>query len=400
MYAASNPIPLAARPKLTNFTKYLSNSGGYLYCIVKYGQQDHVFIRHEEEKDIFYLGPDIWPNNDIYYIIENYPELAATNNVAGGRIALKVRDVGFELEGVKKASADEINKLKEKTNDYKVLYDLASMEVENERQKNVEAVNTIALERKAQELAMDHLYKKSEEELRLFQQKLQSECLDKLNSQLLKIQGHEQAVKSLQEKTSKMKETEDAVQEKLRLIMEQLIAMNKLMLHVCQNEKVKEEETHTNFSNPFHHVLEEKEILKLNLFDDIVCLIEDIVREHRNGDPSPKSRTAKTRKYHPRTVNIYSHILPNGNYQLLTIGQRLKINPWPLISRTISVITTEILTKRVKITKENKEEIVEERQWHQRIEIVSPVVPAKILTQAYHQVFPMLPQSLYPASIS
>ena len=113
---------------------------------------------------------------------------------------MKVRDVGFELEGVKKASADEINKLKEKTNDYKVLYDLASMEVENrETEKNVEAVNTIALERKAQELAMDHLYKKSEEELRLFQQKLQSECLDKLNSQLLKIQGHEQAVKSLQE---------------------------------------------------------------------------------------------------------------------------------------------------------------------------------------------------------
>ena len=125
-----------------------------MYCIVKYGQQDHVFIRHEEEKDIFYLGPDIWPNNDIYYIIENYPELAATNNVAGGRIALKLRDVGFELEGVKKASADEINKLKEKTNDYKVLYDLASMEVENERQKNVEAVNMIALERKAQELSI------------------------------------------------------------------------------------------------------------------------------------------------------------------------------------------------------------------------------------------------------
>ena len=45
-----------------------------------------MFIRHEEEKDIFYLGPDIWPNNDIYYIIENYPELAATNNVAGDEL--------------------------------------------------------------------------------------------------------------------------------------------------------------------------------------------------------------------------------------------------------------------------------------------------------------------------
>jgi hypothetical protein len=372
MYASNNSVPLAARPKLQNFTKFLANSGGYLYCIIKYGGQDHVFIRHKDDQDIYYLGPDIWPNNDVYYLIENYPELVATNNVAGGQIALRVRDIGFELEEIKKTSNKEIQQLREENQDYKVLYDLAAMEVEEERKKTIEVVNSLEMERKTRAVEMEKLYKKTEEELKEFQETLETECRLKLHEQKTIIQRHEEAVRALKLKTCKMKDTEDAVQEKLLLIMEQLVAMNKLMLHVCKQEKKKEEDWHNDFSNPFKMVLNENELLRLNLFDDIVLLIEDIVREHKHGDPSPKSRTAKTRKYHSRTANIYQHILPNGNYQLLTIGQHLKINPWPLISRTISIITSEILTKRMKTTNnEDDNNNVEERQYYRDLNAIN-----------------------------
>lgn len=325
---------------------------GYLYKEAN----NNVYIRHNKSNRVFTL--QCHPGKDTMYLIENYPLSVLTNNITAQKIALQVKqyedDLSKAMDNIKEKDTVIENLERENIATQSIVASLRYYDNELIKHKDQIIENLMALKIKKRKEVEDECIKARNFILagngkivfKVLHKDL-AEAITSANRQLVSIQ--EQKEKIQMEKDLAVKEGARCANVLslhttiLQSMVELLKNMTDAMRVIDENNRVR---LNNNTQNAAALMLKENRLILSVLYDDILRMMQLIVEGGGSGN-NPKYGYGLSRKYPSRLAVIMQNALPNGVYTLSQIAKQLNSDVWAIVFRTISVLSTIVMERRM-----------------------------------------------------